>query len=225
MLYNYRLTHVRIGKVEADAANANKQNVGKYFIIGQLRNERFRNAAPTTLTVWQDDDPDLIQAVREIYPKEGKDSDGNAWNGLSDADAENFDPMEAEKLLRKYKEVDWLLYENGKRITAKLDGPYCMQYSTDLGNHKAGEWVCDPTGTYVKVWTEREIFVRMYDEANNQYMEGWSEAERLRSDMRRLVPLAVVVKMAPDKVDPRYLNGYNVPSVSAEAPADDEENR
>lgn len=219
MLFNYVLTHVRIGKISADTANPNKQNVGDYYVTGILKNPSFRRAHGEREIIWTADDPDLVDAVRSVFPKTGKDSDNNDWNGTADIDPSTFVPEDAEKTLRNYRDADWLVFNNGKFIDAKLDGLYCMKYSQDLGTHKKGDWVCDPSGLYVRVWDSVRIFVCMYDEQTEQYVEGWSLKQRMAARLRNMLPLAVAIKQVPDKVDPRYLSQYIIPSVSITTPA------
>lgn len=223
MLYDYLLKDVRIGKVEQG-----KRNAGDYYIVGTLKNAKFRHAHGTTETIWQADDKDLVDAIRSVFPKEGKDAAGNDWNGSNaDIKPEEFDYNAAMQSLRNLHGTDYMLFPSSKMLSYKLDGLYCMTFATDLiGNgtaenpqFKKGSYIMEPSGNYVKVYDSVDIFVTMYDEAAGQYVEGWGPRERLRAKMRNMVPLNAVIAQHRELVDPRYLSEFVVPSVATPAPA------
>ena len=226
MLYDYLFKNVRIGRVAEG-----KRNEGKYYVTGEFKNAKFPRSHGTQETIWQDDDPEFVNTIRSMFPATGKDLEGNDWNGLNkDLDGTTWGAKgynDAIKALQNLDGINWLLFSSAKNLDFKLDGLYCMKFATNLiGNgtaenpqFKEGEYIKEPSGHYVKVYDTVTIFVMMYDEAANQYVEGWGPKERLRSKMRNMVPLAAVIAENPDLVDPRYKSAYVIPTVTAESPA------
>jgi hypothetical protein len=218
-LNSYSMQNVRIGKV-ADG----KQNAGRFFLVCDLINDDYDTEKKTKQIFWEDVLGMRIDRIRECYPATGKDPEGNEWNGSnSDIVPAEFNQHKAELALRNYEGKDQLLLDNGTYVYGELDGPYCMKYVTNLGEHKEGEWVCDKAG-FIRVFTRIKLFVRFKKDGVTP-LSGWSVEERLEQRKRNMLPLAAALKEVPNLVDPKYTVGYNVPSVSAEAPVDDEENR
>lgn len=210
MLHNYVLTNVRIGIVK------DGDSKGKFFVTGELFNPKFPKAKKIREFIWDDQDHDLINAVRSVFPDRGKDADGNDWNGANrEIDPATFKPEEAMKLLRSWDKggitVDLLDYSGGKTIMKKLDKLCCRKYSRAMNGHAEGDWVCDADG-YVKVVTEIPVFVMMYDEERGEYQEGWDPETRAKSAMRLLYSLS---KVPDDKIDPQLKGAKVIPSLNA----------
>lgn len=222
MLKDYLLKNVRIGKV-ADG----KRNTGNYYLTCEIKvaDPRFRNMRGEKETIWYDEDPELIDTVRSVLPATGNDPQGNPWNGLN-TDITTFGIAEynaAMKTLENMDGINWLLRANGKFLDYELDAPMCMKFATDLvGNgtvqnpqfHK-DDFVRDQSGSYVKVFKKVRIFVQMFDEATNDYVNGMEPEARLKNKMRNMVPLAAVIAAGKEPVHPMYTTDYVVPTVTA----------
>ena len=213
-LYDYLMTNLRIGQVQSGT------NKDKFFVSSALRwldpktGKPSRGDKPLSYQVWSEDDQELVDVVRRHFPKTGKDSDGNDWNGLStDIDPANFDPVSAARALRNYQDEDWLLLTGCSTILAPMNGLFCMKYSRAMNGHDKGKWVCGADG-FVKVWSERLVLCRFYPDGSPR--PGWSLTERMAKEMRNFHSLSEVIKSDPTLVDPKYLNPSEsiIPSTS-----------
>ena len=218
---DYVMKNVRIGVVEEG-----KQNAGNRFIICDLFNADDEDEKRTTQIFWEDCLGTKIDDIASVFPKNGKDAKGNPWNGTNATiDPATFNPKEAEKALMNFGDEgrNRLLLPNGEYVQAQLDGPYCMKYITDLGEHKKNDWVLD-AGGFIKIYRKIKLFIRHKKDGRD--LGGWTIEERMQQRMRNMIPLAAAVKECPNLVDPRYLSDYIIPTVTpvtapATAPTDD----
>lgn len=192
MLFDYRLASIEVAQIPNG-----KQNAGEYYLRAMLRNKMFRQEKPKRVAIFKDADPELIEAVRNIYPL------GTRFNGLNREVAEaGFDATTAIKQLENYNGEDYLTYRNGKFMTASLNGMYAMKYNGNIGGHVSGEWVKNPNSQYVKVWTETTVFVMCGEKEQytvdgrdvTTYLNGWSPLEQVENYKRLLTPLEEVPK-------------------------------
>lgn len=219
MLFDYKMTSATIGQIKSGKANE-----GMYYVVASLKNTVNLRGKATIITVFANDDPEFVNAVRSVFPATGNDPETNQpWGGTDTAaPATGFNKLEAIKKLENLNGIDYTLFKGGKNFEAPLPGKYVMKYATDLNGHKTGEPICEKNSSFVKVVSSVNIFVMMYDEASEQYVEGWTPADRLRSRMNNLVPLEQFVKENRAMVNPRDLNEPAV-SVPSEGPAAPEE--
>lgn len=213
-LYDYLLTNVRIGVITSG------DNEGKFYVDADARwmNPKTQRVArgekATPIQIWSEDDQEMVDTVRSLFPKTGKDSEGNDWNGTGDIDPKEFNVLEAQKTLRNYMGEDWLLVDGCSRITLPMNGNFCMKYSRDMNGHKQGEWVCGVDG-FVKVWNERTVLCRFYPDGSPR--PGWGPVDRLAKEMRNFFSISAVLKENPELVDPRFKAPENdvIPSNSS----------
>lgn len=234
MVQDYVLGNVRIGKV------ANGDNAGDYFLMAEARADvrgttssgakrRSNGVKPLSIQIWKNEDAELIDVVRRMYPDQGKDSEGNDWNGLNrDIRPADFNPNAVAQTLRDYEGFDWLTYDGCKVIEKQIDavgGLYCMKYSRAMNGHAEGDWVCGADG-FVQVWRTRPILVRMTEDESS-YLPGWDPESRMRSQRRNLFSIAKVLAEKPELVNPIYVEGGSVvPSLNAgTAPEQHNDNR
>lgn len=221
MLFNYKMTSATIGQIPAGKANA-----GMYYVVAQLKNVANRRGKSTTITVFANDDEDFVTAVRSVFPATGIDPTTNQpWNGTdTTAPATGFDRLAAIKKLESLNGEDYTLFQGGKNFSTPLPGKYVMTYATNLNGHAAGEPVLEKNSSFVKVVSEVNIFVMMYDEAAEQYVEGYTPADRLRSRMNNLIPLEEFIKDPAKKamVNPRDLGETVIVPLDAESDNADE---
>lgn len=223
---DYLLTNVRIGKVSTGT------NAGQFYITALARRLNKSTGRPSigekglTEQFYTDSsNKEMIDAIRSLYPKTGKDSDGNDWNGTADIDPTTFDVYEAMKKLRDYREMDWLLLDGCVPMIMPFAYPKCMKYSMDMNGHTKGEWICGKDG-FVKTYTSVTILVRYADDECLQPMAGWEPERRLQQKLRNYYSLSAVMKEKPELVDPIYktADASVVPATSAEASAPEQAN-
>ena len=192
MLFDYRLASIEVCQIPNG-----KQNAGEYYLRAMLRNKKFRQEKPKRIAIFKDADPELIEAVRNIYPL------GNQFKGLNREIAEaGFDATQAIKQLENYNGDDYLTYHHGKFMIAPLNGMFAMKYNGNIGGHQSGEWVKNPNSNFVKVWTETTVFVMCGNEQEvyvdgkdvTTYLNGWSPLEQVENYKRLLTPLEEVPK-------------------------------
>lgn len=233
MLVDYELRNVRIGKV----ANGDAANIGKCFLTadayrvveGRTQSggrRRSTGVKPISTQIWYDQDPELIDTVRSLYPAAGKDSDGNDWNGTNTSIVSTeFKVEETEKLLHNYNDTDWLILDGCSMVEAQLGlnipgkptaGAFCRKYSRDMNGHTKGEWICGADG-FVKVYRSMPLLVRKWSETEGDYMPGWSYTEQLNKAMRNLYSIETVIKEKPELVPSFYRGDDVIPSISTSA--------
>lgn len=229
MLQDYELGNVRIGKV------AKGDNVGKFFIMADARRHvegktssgaarRSTGVKPISIQIWYDQDPELIDVVRSLYPATGTDSDGNPWNGSNTSiNPAEFDVVATQKLLRNYEGIDWLTMDGCKPMEAQLGvevpgkptaGAFCRKYSRAMNGHAEGEWICGADG-FVKVYRSVPILVRMIEDDGVSYQTGWEYSTQLNRAMRSLYSIETVIKEKPELVPSFYKEDDIVPAMNA----------
>lgn len=190
MLNDYSLKAISIETVEAG-----KPNAGQKYIAGTMYNNKFRKAKPRAFAMFEEEDREAFLAILNAFPATGNNPvTGRPWNGTNTSiTPADFDPAKAEAMLRNVDGVDYLAFDNGCYERYKLPEPCVRVYSQDLGGHKLGTWVMDPTGTYVQIVEEIDVFVLKYSDEPGDYQEGWEIEKRARSQMRNLIPLAKAI--------------------------------
>lgn len=204
-LYNYVMKSATIGQIPTGKGKANE---GMYYVVAGLKNEKNRREQVTRVTVFQNDDPEFVNAVRSVFPASGTDQNNNPWNGTStEVTSTDFSMAEAMKKLKNLDGEDYTIFVDAKNFDCPLPGKYVMTYATNLAGHQAGEPIKEKNSSFVKVVTSVEIFVMMYDEAKDQYVKGWGPEDRLRSRMNNLIPLEEFIKDPANRamVNPRDL--------------------
>lgn len=235
MLADYELMNVRIGQVKSG------DNKDDFFINCEARRvlngttsrggaRRATGVKPISIQIWKQQDGELIDVVRSLYPKEGKDADGNPWNGLADIKPEEFDVIAVQNVLHNYNGIDYLTMDGCKMMPAQLgvaipgkptSGAFCRKYSHAMNGHAEGDWICGPDG-FVKVYTEVLILVRMWTEEEGDYMPGWSYNEQLSKAMRNVFSIERVIAEKPDIV-PSFYKGDDIIPVIGDKPQDEKE--
>lgn len=223
MLFDYKMTSATIGQIPV---GQNKANEGKFYVVAQLKNMKNRRGAQTTVVIFEQDDAEFVAAVRSVFPATGNDPTGQPYHGTNTAiAAANFDMLAAMKQLENVNGDDFTLFPGAKNFDCPLPGKYIMTYATALNGNAAGSPVMEKNSNFVKVVDRITIFVMMYDEASEQYVEGWNPARRLQSRMNNLIPLEAFIQDPQNKakVNPRDLGqSAAVPQDATTANAEDE---
>lgn len=219
MTFNYVLQNPHIELTSATSVNPNEP-----YIIGTIRNTQIKREKPRALTIFKSDDPEMVLALMKLLPKSGTWTDADRkqhnWNGLKElAAGEVFgdDQYKAAIELFKADEMAWCDFSGFKYISYKSPIKLVQRYSQDLAGHKKDEWVCYPNTHAVKVVTEIPLFVGVAQEGatqeQDQYIQGWTPADRLRSAMKRYVPLDEL-KAHPDMLT---VNGITYEILASDA--------
>lgn len=210
-LNNYLFCNLEIKVIESG-----KQNAGQRYISGVLENQTNDMAKPRQFAFFEETQPRRFQAILNAFPV------GSKYNGDNKEIAEaTFDKKMAEAALQNVDGKNMLLFQNGCYEKGRLPEPHVRKFSQDLGGHKEGEWVMDPTGSYVGVIETLDVFVLRYSQEEGDYVEGWDLATQMKSQMRNLIPLSKALKddmkdvsgkSIRDVTPPRYLeNGEQKP--------------
>lgn len=201
MTFNYVLQNPHIEMTTVGQNNP----VSEPYIIGSIRNTQLRREKPRSLVIFKSDDPEMVLALMKLLPKAGTwidaDKKPHNWNGVKELTAgETFGDEQYQAAIKLFAadENAWTDFSGFKYIMYKLPGKYVQRFSQDLGGHKKDEWVCEPNSNYVKVVTEIPLFVGVAQEGatqeQDQYIQGWTPADRLRSAMKRYVPLDKLIE-------------------------------
>ena len=62
------MTSAIVGQIQPGKANA-----GMYYVVASLKNAVNRRGKVTTITVFANDDPEFVSAVRSVLPAAGND--------------------------------------------------------------------------------------------------------------------------------------------------------
>lgn len=225
MLFTYKMTSATIGRVkETNAAGQRNSNAGDYYVVARIKNTKNPRAKDTAIVVFERDDKAFVDAVRSVFPT-GNDANNQPYNGSNTTIAAgSFDMATAMQQLENVGGENFRIFPDAKNMDFPLPGKYVMTYATALNGANAGDPVKEKNSGFVKIVTKVKLFVMMYDEAADQYVEGYGPEDRLNSRMNNLIALEKFIEKPENKamVNPRDLN-ESAPSVPQDAGASSED--
>lgn len=208
MVQEYLLSNPHIELTSATSQNPNQpyiigmvQNVQKITVGGRER--IIREKGTRRLTIFKNQDEEFVTWLRSKLPSTGtwKDADGkdHNWNGLrAMAAGEVFDQAAYDAVCKEAYELGFTDLFNGKWVTVPFEQPMVQQYSSDLGGHRAGEWVTEKGSKQLKVYKGVQVFVRVLQEGatfeDDQAIAGWDWMTARSNSENRFKPLADVLR-------------------------------
>ncbi len=188
---NYIMTGIRIHRVDNTNSNRIEEPEDDFYITFEAINKDNPFEEPISEAIMGSNNPFMIRTFRKLFP-DGKDKEGNDWNGLDESmtpeQVAAFDPDELPKAVR-------MLPPTTKIVRVPMPGLFLMKYNnnvvdkdgTPIPGKKKGQWVKQRNGL-VKIYQSRKMLVvykKDEDTGELTPADGWNPTERIKDYCER----------------------------------------